>query len=187
MTLRTRGMNLSTSRAFVKERFGQDGWERVAARLPPDDREKVWETLILPTGWYDYPIHHRFLDAMELELRAEAPNLGREMGMRAAQSDIKFYHSQTIAFVNPVRVLEQCARLWEEHYNEGRMEVEDRGNNAVKIVLINPGIHKMACAESIPGWGEQAIVLAGAQRAHVEHTVCVADGFSQCEYVVDWE
>ncbi len=187
MALRTRGMNLGAARAFVKERFEADGWDRLMARLPAKDVGEVWEALILPTGWYDYPIHERFLDALDAEFRAEEPNLGRELGARAAQQDIRFYHSLTISFVNPARVLDQCARLWEEHYSEGRLEVEERGRDSVKIVLVNPGVHWMVCGETVPGWGERAIVLAGAKSARAEHVLCVRKGFSHCEYVVDWE
>ena len=107
--------------------------------------------------------------------------------MRAAQSDIKFHHSQTIAFVSPVRVLEQCARLWEEHYSEGRLEIDDRGNNAVKISLTQPGLHPMTCTETVPGWSEQSqVLLAGAKSAYVGACGGALNGFSHCEYVVDW-
>jgi hypothetical protein len=187
MALRTRGMNLGAARAYVKERFKDVGWNRLVARLPERDVAEVWDTLILPTGWYDYALHGRFLDALDAEFRALEPDLGRELGRRAAQSDIRFYHSQTIAFVSPARVLDQCARLWAEHYSEGRLEVEERGHDSFKIVLVNPGVHWMVCSETVPGWGERAIVLAGARSARAEHVLCVRKGFSHCEYVVDWE
>lgn len=184
--LRTRGMNLGQSRAYIKERFKEVGWAKVVARLPEKDVAEVWETLILPTGWYDYAIHERFLDAIEAELRPLEPNLGREMGQRGAQSDIRFYHSQTMSFSDPARVLEQCAQLWSEHYSDGQLEIEDRGHRSYKFALRNPGVHWMVCSEVVPGWGEQAIILAGAKRAHVEHVLCVRKGFKQCEYVVDY-
>jgi hypothetical protein len=34
MGLLSRGTNLTTARAYVKERFRPAGWERLAARLP---------------------------------------------------------------------------------------------------------------------------------------------------------
>jgi hypothetical protein len=180
-------MNLGAARAYVKERFKDAGWSKVIARLPARDVEEVWAALILPTGWYDYPLHERFLDALDDEFRAVEPRLGRELGSRAAQQDIKFYHSQTIGFVSPARVLDQCSRLWEAHYSEGRLEVEERGQNCVKIDLANPGVHPMVCGEVVPAWGEQAIALAGAQRPRAEHVLCVRKGFSHCEYVVEWD
>jgi hypothetical protein len=185
--LRTRGMNLNGTRAFVKERFQEAGWNRVLARLPRRDVEEVWEGLILPTGWYDYPIHDAFLQVIDDEFRKDVPNLGRELGQRAAQHDIKFHHSLTIAFVDPARVLEQCARLWEEHYSEGRLEVVDRGTRGVKVALTNPGVHPMVCSETVPGWGEWAIGLAGAKNPRAQHFLCVRQGFSRCEYVVEWD
>jgi hypothetical protein len=185
--LRTRGLNLGAARAYVKERFHQAGWNRMLALLPRRDIEEVWDALILPTGWYDYPIHHAFLENLDREFRAAEPNLGRELGARAAQQDIKFYHSQTMAFVDPARILEQSTRLWSEHYSEGRIEVDDRGDRSMKLVLTNPGVHRMVCTETVPGWGLQAIRLAGARDARVEHVVCVHHGFSRCEYVVEWD
>ena len=65
-------MNLSTSRAFVKERFASSGWERIVARLPQEDLDTVWETLILPTGWYTTTRSIRaFSTAMEIEGSAQ--------------------------------------------------------------------------------------------------------------------
>lgn len=186
MTLRTRGLNLTGLRTFVKERFQEVGWSQLIARLPGEDVLQVWETLILPTGWYDYAVQGRFLDAFEELFRPGEAHLGREIGKRAAEFDIRFFHSQTMAFNDPIRVLEQCARLWEEHYSEGRMDVEDRGNQSIKLVLENPGLHKIICAEVVPGWGTEAITLAGAKDARVEHVLCVHQGFSRCEYVIEW-
>jgi len=186
MALRTRGLNLGAARAYVKERFHEAGWNRMLARLPPKDVEEVWETLILPTGWYDYAIHHAFLDALDDEFRGDEPNLGRELGQRAAHQDIKFYHSLTIAFVDPARVLEQATRLWSEHYSEGRIEVGERGTRSMKMVLTNPGVHRMVCSETVPGWGTHAISLAGAKEPRAEQVFCVHHGFSHCEYLVEW-
>ena len=187
MALRTRGLNLGAARAYVKERFHEDGWKRMLARLPRKDIDEVWDSLILPTGWYDYAIHQAFLQALDDEFRAEEPNLGRELGRRSAQQDIKFYHSITMAFIDPARVLEQATRLWSEHYSEGRIEVGERGRNSMKMVLDNPGVHRIVCSESVPGWGAYAIGLAGAKEPRAEQVFCVHHGFARCEYLVEWE
>lgn len=187
MALRTRGLNLGAARAYVKERFHEAGWRRMLARLPRKDIDEVWDTLILPSGWYDYAIHNAFLDALEDEFRGVEPNLGRELGQRAAQQDIKFYHSQTMSFTDPSRILDQAARLWSEHYSEGRLEVAERGKQSVKLVLTNPGVHPIVCSETVPGWGVCAIGLAGAGAPRANHVLCVRQGFSHCEYVVEWD
>jgi hypothetical protein len=186
MTLRTRGLNLGGLRGFVKERFHDAGWKQILARLPAEDVAEVWDTLILPTGWYSYAIQARFLDAFDELFISGDPQLGTELGRRAARVDIRFHHSQTMSFNDPLRILEQCARLWEQYYSEGRMEVEDRGDRRVKVVLVNPGVHRLICGQTVPAWGAEAITLAGAKDARAEQVVCIHQGFSRCEYVVEW-
>jgi len=180
-----RGMLLTTARALVKERFGAAGWSKLCASLPKEDVSAVWEGLILPTGWYDAEVMWRFLAAAE---RAFGPDVGEAIGRRTAEGNLKTYLDALRDVHDPGVLLGQAGRLWQEYNSEGSMEVVERATKGLRIVThAPPGVPRIFCAGLIVGWGSAAIEAAGGKVKRVEHATCVHDGFSNCEYIVEWE
>ncbi|HZS37203.1 MAG TPA: hypothetical protein VFF06_10265 [Polyangia bacterium] len=185
MALQVRGMALATTRAYAKEAFEKSGWEGLIAELPAADA-KVWETLILPTGWYPIELFHNFLRALDRRNRARVPDLGHQLGRRIARGNIKFFLSLVVPLLSPLTVLSQASPLWKEYFSAGAMHVVDEGHHAVKITLDNPGVDRIVCGEIVVGWGVQAVEETRAKVVRAEQVHCVHEGFSRCEYVVTW-
>ncbi len=178
-------MALATARAYAKEAFEQTGWEALLTELPAAER-KVWESLILPTGWYSVDLLHNFLRALDRRYRARVPDLGHQLGRRIARGNIKFFLSLVVPLLSPATVLSQASPLWKEYYSAGAMHVADEGHKSIKIRLDNPGVDRMVCAEIVVGWGVEAVEQTRSKVVRAEQVHCVHDGFARCEYVLTW-
>jgi hypothetical protein len=187
MGLKVRGMALLACRAYVKERFGEAGWTRLMAQLPPDHQREVWNTLVLSTGWYEVRVFDVFLDAAQQVFGAEDPRMGRGMGDRIARADLKFYHSLVMPLLSPARVLGAVSRIWPTYWSQGGMSVVDRADKSLRIVLDNPGVPPLLCGAIAPGWGATAIELTRTRCIRVDEVQCVRKGAATCEYIAEWE
>jgi hypothetical protein len=182
--VRVRGIGLSASRAYVKERFGAAGWTELLAALPDERVAAVWDALILPAGWYAMPLFDAFLDALE-SVFGETTAAGEELGRRIARAEI--HHR---IFIDPgndlLHVLDDSPRLWSAYFSDGAFCVLGAGGDTIELALHNPGLHRLVCREVVVGWGNEILEAAGATVVENEHYRCVLDGDSTCRYRVRW-
>lgn len=181
--VRCRGIGLSASRAYVKERFGAAGWDELLATLPDERIAAIWDALILPNGWYELSLLDDFLDALE-RCFGETAAVGLELGRRIARAEIR--HRIFIGSRDLGRVLDDSPRLWSAYFSEGAICVMKSGLETMELVLHNPGVHRLVCSEVVVGWGTEILAAAGAAVVENEHYRCVRDGSSSCGYRLRW-
>src|SRR5215813_12724478 len=131
---RVRGRLVMPGRAFVKEQFGENGWQRVLAQLAPADR-KIVDGLILSESWYEVELYNRFYEAILREFSGELNNLALQLGRHAAEMNVPLFHRILIRFGSPQGMFGRAAAIWKEYFDQGRMEVIERGENYTRVVL----------------------------------------------------
>ncbi|HJZ85994.1 MAG TPA: hypothetical protein VKN99_12530 [Polyangia bacterium] len=157
---RVRGRVFVPVRAFIKERFGEAGWERVLARLAPQDRQIV-DGFVLSEGWYDLPLYQRMFDAIRAEFAAEMPNLGYHIGQKSAEMNVPLFHRMLMRFGSPAGVFVRAAALWKEYFDQGRMEVIERGENHYRVLMYDEHARPWLAAEILPGWAAKVVEMTG--------------------------
>jgi hypothetical protein len=182
--VRCRGIGLSASRAYVKERFGEPGWQELLAALPDERTRAIWDAIIAPDGWYAGALYDRFLDALA-SCFGETAAVGEELGRRIARAEIHhriFLHD----LADLGRALDESPRLWNAYFSEGAIRVTRRRSDELDLALDNPGVHRMVCGELVVGWGSEILEAAGATIVENTHHRCVARGDGACAYRIRW-
>jgi hypothetical protein len=182
--VRCRGIGLSASRAYVKERFGAVGWQELLAALPDERSVAIWDSLILPSGWYAIAVYSEFLDAVQ-RCFGETTAVGEELGRRIARAEVH-YRIFLGGVSDLTRVLDDAPRLWGAYFSEGAMCVMRRAPQAIELVLHNPGLPRVICSEIVVGWGSEVLETAGATVLENVHHRCALDGSSSCAYRIRW-
>jgi len=85
-----KGSVLKSRLAFVEERAGAAGLERVLARLEPEDRD-VLGGVLLAAGWYPFETGAR-LDAAIADELGGGERVYRALGARSAQDKLSASH-----------------------------------------------------------------------------------------------
>jgi hypothetical protein len=182
---RVRGRVLIPNRSFVKESFGDAGWHRLLGELPPAHR-KILDGLIVPDTWYDRELHGAFHRTITSLWGAEQPDLSRRLGIRAARHHDRFYLRPLLKLGGPVMLLKRAAALYREYFQGGELSLVESREAGGRLVLEDPEAASEFCAESLVGFMEELIRLAGREPVRVEHVVCRHQGAPHCEYEVEW-
>jgi hypothetical protein len=180
---KVRGSALVTRVAFVKERYGDEGWRRFETLLSPVTRRIVGAT-IDPRAWYPF---EAFVD---VNVRADAL-FGRgdyklcfEMGGYGADRNMTtlyrvFFRLGSVSFV-----MGKAASLWSEHYDGGRLvtDGEDRKRFTLRIEDF-PAPHCAHCM-SVAGWAKRTVELTGATVLDTQRTACRNWRDAACTFVI---
>jgi hypothetical protein len=168
---RVRGSALLTRVSFVKERYGEEGWKRLHARLAPET-QKVLAGRVESRSW------HSFDAFVDLNVRADVlfgkgdNRLCYEMGAYGADRNMNtiykvFFQRGTVSFM-----MGKAAALWSEHYDSGKLISKTDAKNTHSLSIVD--FAQPACAHcfSVMGWAARCIELTGASLAEQQRTAC---------------
>jgi hypothetical protein len=182
-----RGRELVPVRAALKEAFGDAGWRRLLAELPPPDRA-VLDGLLVPDNWYERKLHTRMIENAYRLYRAEMPGLGRRIGARVAEHHDRFYFRPLLAAGGVMMVVRRASAIYREYFQGGALSVIEQRDHGARLALDDPEAAEWLCQETMPGFVEALIQLAGRTPVRVATPVCRhrGDATTQCEIDVEW-
>lgn len=181
-----KGASYLSTLAFIDQRFGASGRERVLAALSPEDRALVGG-LMLPIGWYPLPPFPRLLRAMVDELGAGDLALSTERGTWAAIHDMKTTHKLLLKFASPGWVIEKGTSLWKNFHDTGRWDTAREGKSGAIATLRELGVADEAMCATLAGWMIGLLTVAGCKSPRVIHPECRASGGAACVFHATWE
>jgi hypothetical protein len=180
-----RGRILVPVRASIKEDFGDPGWKRLLAELPPSDRELL-DGLILQDNWYERRLHNALIDAAERLFRADNPDVLRRVGARAARHHDKFYLRPLMALGGPMLLVRRASSLHREYFQGSQMAVIEQRDKGARLQLDDPNGSRVFCQETLLGFIEEIVRLSGRTLVHVITPVCRYQGADHCEIDLEW-
>ena len=180
-----RGRTLVPLRAFIKETFGEGGWQRLLAEMPPPMREPL-DGLIVAEAWYDRSVHVAFLESSWRLWASEVPDLGAKLGARVARHHDRFYLRPLLKLAGPMAVVGRAAAIYREYFQGGEMAIVERREQGARVMLDDKHTPRQFCAETLPGFISELIRLAGSTPVRVAHDVCRHGGAPHCEIDIEW-
>jgi hypothetical protein len=182
---RVRGRIITPGRAYVKEKFGENGWQRVLDRMAPADRQIV-DGLIPSESWYEVDLYNRFFDAILAEFAGEQDNLAFHIGRCAAEMNVPLFHRMLMRFGSPNGMFHRAAALWKEYFDDGRMEVIERGDNHTRVMLYDDNVRPWFPREMLPGWSSKVIEMTGHEVVTVRLAATHEGTPPSYELVAEW-
>ncbi|HEU0053311.1 MAG TPA: hypothetical protein VFQ39_09045, partial [Longimicrobium sp.] len=94
--MKVKGNIIKSRVAYVKERFGEDAWQKILASLPEGDRPQL--TKATNIGWYEFEVGDRLDKAIVQVLGGGKTQVFEDMGRASARENLTTVHS---SFLQP--------------------------------------------------------------------------------------
>ena len=181
----TRGSTLRSTLAYVRSLVGDDGVERVLARVPAEDRARI--AAASQTEEVPLELLLSLWHGVEAEIGAEYPDWPEQSGAFSIGNAGVEHYRGILLKKSPAEFLLQRVSLFRLFYQPGNQEVveEDAGRAVLRLVGFDPG-DATFCRRQTGGL-LHAVQLAGGTDATVRHVRCSLQGDAFCEWELRWE
>ncbi|MDB4970306.1 MAG: hypothetical protein JWN44_5995 [Myxococcales bacterium] len=184
LTPLTYATSFLSTRQFVVEHNGEEGWTRLrqelAAKhgieLPHDFSNASW----LPTLW--------FTTALNVGRDLFGPaDFHAQFGNAAAEYEMSWVHRVALRFTSPLWMLERGRDYWKRAHNTGRWDAEGR-TGWIRGTLHEFGVVDAGYCDSLVAWLRRSCMMTGAGKVFVVERQCRArtPGATSCVFEGNW-
>lgn len=183
--VQVKGAAVTSRVRYVRERFGEEAFRQLQQAHPEKHRAQI-ERHILSSQWVPYELFIDLIVQVDALFGRGDLGLCRDMARFSAEVNLKTIYRIFFRFGTPAFILKRAARLWEMHYDSGRLEVYDDAPGHARLLIKGFAQPHRAHCLSVLGWAERSAELAGAQVHRAEETRCRTKGDPFCELVPQW-
>ncbi len=177
--------NIITSRiAFVKERFGEEAWQKVLAALPEGDRPHLAKATNI--GWYEFELGDRLDKAIVQVLGGGKTQVFEDMGRASARENLTTVHSSFLQPREPAKFMAKAPVIYSFYYDKGKRSWEATGPTSGLLVTTGSETFSTADCATVVGWYKEALDMLGAKNVSIVEETCCANGADACRYRVSW-
>jgi hypothetical protein len=181
---KAKGVGFVGVRAFVLERFGEDGWNATLERLTPADRDAL--VGLVPVGWYSLALYARLIRAVDDALGCGDLAMVVQLGRFEAERDLTTIHRFLLRLANPGFAVEKLATTWRQFHDSGVWSITRPNGHQVMGTLDGWAHVDYALCRELVGYFARCLELVGATHVMVEHPQCRARGDSICRFQARW-
>lgn len=184
-TVKSKGFTLRSAKAFVLEKYKEEGWEKVMAELDPSFRV-ILEGSILASDWNPFQLQVDLYTIIDRIFGKGDLKLCHEIGRYTAEKEVTTIHKATMRIGGLGIWMKIAGLMWGQYYSAGKMHCEELGNSggSVLVTEFNP-ISKAFCND-LSGWIERVMELSGRKSVTISHPQCLLDGDPACVYKGNW-
>jgi hypothetical protein len=178
-----KGTALRARLRYVKERAGEDGFDRFLATLAPETRALV-DARILPNAWYPFAAFVDLCEVIDRQLGKGDLALCYELGRYGCDANLPTLYKLFFRMADVLYIIRRAAAAWRVNYDEGTMLVVDEADHRVRLRMEVPAGHRAHCL-SVMGWISRAGELSGGKDVRMLET-CRLHGDPHCEFELTW-
>jgi hypothetical protein len=168
---------------YVKQRGGAAAAETVLAKLPKTVADELRH--VLATTWCPFRWLVLLDRAIEEAYRAQNPYVLRDLGRWSAQQNLSTtYRMFKRADIH--EFFERSAALHSQFQDFGVEVYERLGGGSGRITHRDYTSYSPVYCESACGYYEEVMKMHGAQRAAVDHSMCLGRGAKECVFELRW-
>jgi hypothetical protein len=170
---------------FVNERFGHQAGAQLLEALPEADRRAL-QAHILPHSWVPYDLFIDLSVAIDQLFGKGDLALCYEQGRYAAEVNLPTLYRIFYRLGTPLFIFRKAARVWEVHYDSGRLIPLQESPNTVRIRIVDfERPHRAHCL-SVKGWAARSVEMSGAMIESMSEERCRLWGDGSCEMSLTW-
>jgi hypothetical protein len=184
---RIKGTAVSASVAYLRNRLGEEGFDRLLQTLPEDPRASFSRT-VLESTWYEFG--HLLILMRAAESQVALPpgrSLAWDMGRFSAEHGLNTVYRMFFKMADPSYIVKRASHLFPAYYDSGEMRLVTQDSSGAVIRIAG---FREPCTEfcdRMQGWMERTIELTGSKHVQLEHPRCAARGDAYCEYRGLWD
>ncbi|NTV51890.1 MAG: hypothetical protein HGA76_02585 [Candidatus Firestonebacteria bacterium] len=171
---------------FVKERGGEEVWQRVIAGLPPQ-MHSLFSGLVLSSKWYPLEAYFVLLQEIEKQMGPAHPMLGVEIGKKIIGDGLNSIYRMMMGILNTSWVLSKAPALWKMYFDHETLSIVQVSDGQMQCTIhspINPP--KIYCKTELGGI-LQALEATGGKNCQGQEVKCRANHDSNCEFHFTWK
>lgn len=185
MAMRVKGTILLARRAFVVQRFGEEGWERVLQALPAEEGESLKHRLS-PVGWYPFSLSQALDAAVVKVLGKGSSTVFEQMGASSARDNLATVHKDLLVVGDPQAFMKRAPIVYKFYYDKGHRTWEPTGPNSGILTTVDAETFSAVDCLTVVGWYREALTLCGAKDISIREPQCRAKGAPHCRYEFSW-
>lgn len=182
-----RGTNAGLIKSWLKYRFGEEGFDRVAEKLNDDARDM----LVNPHAnkWYPTPLIKEIYQAIYDEFAEKHPDALYDCGRYGAQKSATGMLRFLMKNISVENLLKRLQSFWKHYTKGGRVEaqeMEPEGNvRRMKFIVYDYNSGILGC-QLMEGYIEEMANMVGAREVKVEKRKCLCKGDDFCSWHISW-
>lgn len=180
-----KGSAISSRALWISLNHGDEGLRRVQAVVKPETREALVGHLD-KAKWYPFDMFVDLNEGIDRVFGAGDLAIVKALGRYGAEANLTtvyrlFYMVGTVKWI-----LDRAARLWDLHYDSGKMVILRRPGNEVDLRIVGFATpHRTHCL-SVHGWAERSVELSGGKDVRMDEVACRARGDAECSFHATW-
>ncbi len=182
--MKVKGNIIRSRIAFVKERFGDEAWEKVLTALPETDRPQLRS--VMGVGWFEFELGDRLDKAIVAVVGGGNTRVFEEMGRASARENLGGPHSSFLQPRDPLKFLAKTPIIYRFYYDTGQRSWEQTGPTAGVLTTTGSETFSTADCATVIGWHKEALDMLGAKDVTIVEESCCARGDAACRYRVSW-
>ncbi len=182
--MKVKGNIIRARIAFVKDRFGDDAWQKVLAALPEADRKQLGS--VMGVTWLEFELGDRLDKAIVAVLGGGNTQVFEDMGRASARENLGGPHSSFLQPPDPQKFLSKAALIYRFYYDTGQRTYEQTGPTSGVLTTTGSETFSIADCATVIGWYKEALAMLGARDVAIVEETCCARGDPACRYKVSW-
>jgi hypothetical protein len=172
--------------AWVREKFGEAGVDRVLAACSPAVRDR--SAAAIPLDWIPLAELVEFLTVADRELGAGDGEVAEAIGAASARANLRHLALRLAFFLGrPEFLMRRVAGIWRQYNEEGEMAVREFASGRMLAELSGFPSPDWYICSSITGWLYEAGLATGMRDLSTKHVECRARGRDHCYWELRWE
>jgi hypothetical protein len=172
--------------AWLREKFGEGGLEKVLAACGPSVRERCATAIAI--NWIAQTELAEFLRVADEQLGTGDGKIAEAIGAASARVNLRHMALRLAFFLGrPEFLMRRVAGVWRQYNEEGDMIVREFVGGRMLAELAGvPSPDWFVCC-SVTGWLNEAGLATGMKRLTTHHSECRARGKGRCMWELRWD
>ncbi len=183
--MKIKGNILKSRIGFVRERFGEDGWQRVRDALPPEDA-RLLSGIITNSTWYPFDLGRHLDEAIVSTVGHGSSAVFEDLGRASAQENLNGVHRGLLAPGDPEGFMRKAQMIYRFYYDVGDRTWESTGPGSGVLTTRGAETYSEADCATVIGWYKEALAMCGAKAVRIVEESCRGRGDDACRYRVSW-
>jgi hypothetical protein len=180
-----KGNLLAARPRYIRDRWGNSGFEDVTRRLDPTVRD-IFATEILPFAWYPFPTMAAVDRAIVEGPMGNDVSRMKDFGSTIARYDLPTLYKVLFKFGSPSFILRRIAVVYRTYVRGGSISPADVGDGHAVVSLETGALPSYFCSHGVPGWFTAAVELSGGKAVEVREVHCVHRDAKRCSWELNW-
>jgi hypothetical protein len=170
---------------WVRLHHGEEGVLRLCQALSAEARAVVKGPLHKAT-WYPFGIFVELNEVIDKVFGSGDLRVVTELGRHGADANLTTVYRLFYMAGTPKWILDRASRLWDLHYDSGRLVITRFPGNEVEARILDFATPHVTHCLSVRGWAERSLELSGAKGVEVVEVSCRAKGAAECLLHATW-